>query len=281
MKKFLKVSIIVVLVVAVILGTCYFFFSRYKRKSNTTPSIVDMLQSEAVVKFKDDLAQVNSVITNSEAADTRIALVIEANNKLDQIIYTLSSYYISSNTQITNADIAHSLNAIVSSRNLLNRMMQEYMLKKESASFNKHVGANDLYVQACSYLVQSARFANLINQSLVINKEADVRFAMFEIYCNVVINTYSSSNLVTLNRRIMVNDYSNMAKMNSLLNIENLNLINNQYSIDNNNFIKYYNICAKDVFAKTLATNIQNVSDAEQDTNEKIATYYFKQIYGI
>ena len=34
-------------------------------------------------------------------------------------------------------------------------------------------------------------------------------------------------------------------------------------------------------FAKNLTTNISSVNSANQDTTEKIATYYFKQIYKI
>ena len=47
-----------------------------------------------------------------------------------------------------------------------------------------------------------------------------------------------------------------------------------------NDFNKYYNISNKITFANDLTYNINNVS-SETGTNEEIATYYFKLIYGI
>ena len=286
MKKFVKVFIIVLLVLAVVGGTVYFFFKKIEEKNNNTGSIVAMLESESKLKFNDDIVKIDNLL-NLDGTDNRMELIIETNNNLDEIIYVLSTYYVDSNTSINNKTIADKFKQVNASRELLSRMMAEYNLKaaynleSDTKCFNMHEGANDVYKQSCLYLKQYAELANLLNVSLAdLQKTADFKFSMFEIYTNVAINTF---NTTKNNSNIIIVDYS-----------KNIDLINNYFEIDNsyisstnqftsyvNKFNEYYNKCDKTKFAQSLFQNTENVTTVNQDTNEEIATYYFKQIYGI
>ena len=105
MKKFIKVFIIVLLVIGVIGGTCFFFFRKHKDKNSKTESIVSMLQSESKIKFDEDLSLITGYMKDSNSADTRLDLIINTSGKLDDILSVLSSYYVSANTQIKNEEI--------------------------------------------------------------------------------------------------------------------------------------------------------------------------------
>lgn len=284
MKKFLKVFIIVLLVLGVIGGTCFFFFRKMEEKNNTTEPLSVMLQSDSKVKFNEDMESMAAWV-NSDNTDKRIDLLIKTNENLDQIIYTLATYYIQTETVINDKDISNALDDVNVSRDVLTAMMNEYKIKKESSYFNRHLGANDFYKQACSYLIKYAKLANLLNASLTVDRMADIKFNMFEIYANVVIKTFSETNATTVqNSKVVVTNSSNINVMNNhlvvLLSFVQTNGVD-EFSINTNNFNKYYMACDRIAFASNLASNISTVSSSQQDSNEKIATYYFKRIYGI
>ena len=282
MKKFIKISIIVLLVVAVIVGTCFFFFRKIDKKNSTTDSIAAMLQEKSKLKFNSDLYIIND-IANSDGTDDRISLIIETNENLDEIVYVLATYYIDSNTKIENKDIANKINEVNALRNSLITMMKEYQIKKDSAYFNRHTGLNDLYEKSCSYLVHYATFANLLNDSLSnLDKSADIKFNMFNIYSNIVINSFNGTE-VNVDLRKVVKNENNINLINDVFEIQNSFIVTsgNQFSISINQFNQYYNLCDKTTFANNLYENVNSVTTANQDTNEKIATYYFKLIYGI
>lgn len=280
MKKFLKIFIIVLLVVASIAGTCYFFFVNIKKKNNTTSSISESLFSSEKNKFDTELKNVSTWV-NSDGTDSRIELIIKTNNNLDDIVEVLASYYVESDTKINNERIAKSFNEVVESRDLLNKMLEEYKIKKASAFFNRHLGANDLYKQSSAYLVDYAVFANYLNASLQVNKASDLKFSMFEIYCNIVIDTFG--NLNTSLDNVIVNNSSNINKINSMFKIKNSYIVTSVSPFDKNInlFNKVYYQCNKMEFASDFARNISVVSSPNQTTNEKLAMYYLKQIFGV
>lgn len=280
MKKFLKVFIIVLLVLATIAGTCYFFFRNLKKKNNTTSSISEYIFAQEKTQFDDELQNVSNWV-NSDNSDARINLIIATSNNLDDIVEVLSSYYVLSDTKINNERISKSFNNVLSARALLNDMAAEYKIKKDSSYFNRHLGANDFYEQSCVYLVNYAVFANHLNASLQLNKSSDIKFSMFEIYCNVVINTFSDVNTSATN--VVVKSTTNINKINTIFKIKNSYVETNvgQFHQNINLFNQVYYNCNKMEFASNLASNISSVSSADQPTNEKMATYYFKQIFGV
>ena len=68
---------------------------------------------------------------------------------------------------------------------------------------------------------------------------------------------------------------------NSLSIINSVVQTSNMFSVDNNNFNKFYNTCNKIEFAKHLAEYIGSVTTPDQDNNEKIAMFYFKEMMGL
>jgi len=283
MKKFLKVFIIVVLVIGVVAGTCVMFFKKEKEKNYTTISFAAMLDSEEKKLFDQDLADIRSYV-NSDATDTRFNLIIKTSSKLDEVLSVLSSYYIENDTKINNKKISTTLNQVVSSRNHLSSMMNEYEIKKDTQYFDRHIGANDLYEESCNYLIKYAKLNYLINKSLEgVDKSVDIKFNMFEIYSNVTQQAFS--NLKTLNNsRVVVKDETNINLMNSLLVLNNsfISTTASAFSIYVSHFNKYYSLTKKTNFANNLVTNINSVQAiTESSTNEQIATYYFKTIFGM
>ena len=286
MKKFLKVFIIVLLVLGVIGVTCYFFFKKVEEKNNTTEPLATMLYSESKQNFNQSLIDMNSLVKEG-STDNRLDLIVRTNNNLDNVVKVLSSYYVAQNTQINDAQISKALNRVNSSRSLLNSMIKEYNLKVTSTSsayFNRHTGANDFYKQACVYLINYATFANLLNSSLNVDRVSDLRFNMFEVYCNVVINAFSETNAATVgsNGLVVITNSNNINIMNAHFVINNLHIVTNVHTFEHTiiTFNEFYNMSNKVAFANDLSVNVNNVSTAS-GTNEEIATYYFKLIYGI
>ena len=280
MKKFLKVFIIVLLVIASVAGTCYFFFKNMKERDNTTASIAGVLYSEEKSEFNSNL-QVISALMNSDSTDTRLNLIITTNAKMDQITKILASYHIANNTKINNERISKAFNQFNSSRNLLTAMINEYNIKKDSSYFNRHTGANDLYSQACNYLISYARFINYVNSDLNLNKSCDIKFSMFDVYTHVVMTSFNETK--TENSMVIIKNAANINKINSILQIDNsiIKTEVNTFAKEINLFSDAYYNCNKTEFAANLATNITLVTSSNQDTNEKIATYYLKQIFKV
>ena len=278
MKKFLKVFIVVILVLGVIAGTAFFFFRNLKEKNNNTGSLVAMLESDEKKKFDSDL-QATSAIMKSSKSDLRLELIIETNTNLNQILNTLLMYYIETETNINNKTISNKLKELKSSRNNLSTMMAEYNVKKESGEFDRNTGANDLYEQSCVYLIKYAVFVNEINNNVSIhNKNADLKFSMFEIYSNIVITTFQETKVSS--DLIVVKSADNINKINENFKIQNSFVyMVNPFSINCNLFIQNYNACDKLKFAKEFNNNIQNAS--KTGPKEVVAAFYLKQIYGI
>jgi len=279
MRKFLKVFIIVLLVIASIVGTCYFFFSNLKKKNNTTASFAEILFSESNQEFDADLYKM-SFYVNGDGTDDRVDLIVETNDQLQEVWIVLSTYFVENDTKINHEKISKALNQYASAKNLLNNMMQEYTIKKDSIYFDRHLGANDFYNQSCNYLVKFAKLLNLINANLKINKNADFKFSMFDVYTNLVINTFSS---IKQEIYLVVEDEQTISNINNIMLIDNGIITTDvePFAKEINQFNELYHSCNKGEFSKNLGSNLQTVTNENQTTNEKLATYYFKRILGI
>ena len=282
MKKFLKVFIIILLIGAAVCGTCYIFFRNLKKNQHKTESIAEVLVSDTKKEFNSNLRSLSAVV-NSDSTDNRIDLIVQTSEKLDEIIYVLSTYFVDTQTVLNDKEISNSLDEILASRKLLSAMMKEYNIKKDSAYFNRHLGVNDFYKQVGSYLIKYAGLANLLNEHVsVVDKNADLKFSMFEIYSNVVQLTFSDIDK-NANDRLMVKDDLNITLLNDIMEIENGFIVTHceQFSKYTNLFNKYYNSCNKTTFAKQLKSNVNSTISLSDTSNERLATYYFKIIYGI
>ncbi len=269
--------------VSVVVGTCVFFFRKHEKKNNTTESLVAYFNSESNDSFKQKMSNMSSLV-NSDGTDSRLNIIIETNENLDSIVNVLISYHIESGTKINDEGIANSFKKVKSSKSTLEAMMNEYIIKATSTYFDRHLGANDFYIKASKYLVQYAEFAKLINNSVDVDKNADVKFNVFDVYSNVVIQTFKFLNTdQSLTSKVVVNNVSNIVIMNNRFTIINsiVQTSTPLFSKNNNDFNKYYNNCNKTEFASRLAENVGTVTSVEQDNNEKIATYYFKMIMGL
>jgi len=211
----------------------------------------------------------------------RLKEVITTNDNLNSIIYVLSTYFVESGTEINNKDISNQLKQVNASRNLLNRMIDEYILKtSNSALFDVKTGANTLYVQACDYITQLASFANKINAHIRLgDKSSDFKFNMFEIYSNVAINVFKDVNKESTLFKVEYEE--NITKINGIFKIENSQIVaKNLFASYTNEFNRYYANSNPTVFARDFELNMRSVDSAEETTNEEIATYYLKQIFG-
>lgn len=281
-KKFLKVFIISVLVLAVIVGTCFFFFRKNKIKDNTTESLVKYFNSEKSVEFKNDIENISELV-NSDGTDARINLIINTNNKLDLISDVLISYYVENGTKVNDEKIASSFRSLKSSKSKLISMMDEYEIKSGSAFFDRHLGANDFYIEASRYLIEYAKFSKSLNEELSVDRKADVKFNMFDVYANVVEKTFAGLNKdEKTTARVEVNNSGNLGILNNRMAIIDSTIQTSvPYGKDCRNFNEYYAKCDKTEFVTKLAQNLGTVTNADQDNNEKIATYYFKLILGL
>ncbi len=279
MKKFLKVFIFVLLVIASVAGTCFFFFKNLKEKNNTTPSFSAILFSQEQKEFNESLALMSAVV-NSDATDKRLEVVIKTQNNLDEILKVLVSYHVENNTQINNERISKAFKQFNADKALLQNMVSEYLIKKDSTYFDRHLGANDFYKQACNYLMSYAQLVNYVNMDLNLNKSVDLKFSMFEIYCNVVTTSFNTTKINA--SRVMIENSANINKINDILKIENSFVVTKVSPFESivNEFNRYYYNSNKTEFAKNLANNILIVN-SNQGNNEQIATYYFKQIFGV
>lgn len=284
MKKFLKVFTIVLAVVAVIGGTAFIFFRNLKKQEIKTTSISALYNSNATKEFYSSLKKVNEDINAGVAdanKDNRLDLIISTGERLDSYIFSLSSYYIGTETKIENAKIATELIGVNSSKSLLSRMITEFNIKKESEYYNRNKGINDLYVQACYYLIQDAELLIAINDSLSVDKSCDLKFNMFDVYANTILNNFEQ--FETVNGIVKLKNTEDVNIMNTHMKISS-SIIETKlepFAKEINQFNQFYSVCDKNEFALNLAENIALVQNAEQDSNAKIATYYFKLIYGI
>ncbi len=279
MKKFLKVFIVVLLVLAVVGVTCYFFFKKLKEKDNTTPSFASFLVSEEATEFNTNLGVIVGDL--EKESDTRFKLLQTTNMNLNEIVFVLSTYNISNNTQINDKEISSAFKNVNASKRLILKMMKEYNLKKTSTYFDRKVGVNDLYEEMCAYLVKYANLANLLNDFISdVNKNSDVKFGVFEIYANVVKHDFS--NISETGSLVEIKESKNIEKLNEIVTISELGLLlNNRFSENINKFNTNYSNCNKAVFVANFASNLDGVSSANQATKEKVAMYYFKLAFGL
>ena len=283
MKKILKALIIFLVVVLSIGGTCFIFFKNYKRKEAESASLATCINN----MDKLDLDIVDY--------DGKFEEFKKTNKNLEDSMFALSVYFIEDEFIIQDDDVISKIKSVNNSISLASEMISEYKIKSEFVNsddksyFDKELGRNDLYNAMCDYIVEYATLVSMINTDLEyknINKQADVKFEMIDLYCRVAINTFSEKETNEVTGITKLKDMANINVVNnnfclatSYLTHSNLTLKNSSY---NNLFIRYYSACDKADFAKNLNQNVASVTEVnQQSTNVQLATYYFKKICGI
>ena len=285
MKKIVKISIICA-IVAVVVGCSLFFILRKKEiKEDTTPQISSMIYGEQRALFNAEIKEMGNNL-NADGTDNRVITVLEVNQNLDDIVWSLLSDYVTTETKVHNESVSESYNSLKSSQAHLMSMMKEFNKKvdidetKSVSRFNRHLGANDFFDQACYYLSKYAKFVQSLNDEVNKNKSQNVRFNIFDAYCSVVVMSFEET---TIERNwLHLKDYSSINLFNSMLELDGVNLIvPNKTSENVNLFNKFYSDCDTNEFAKNFAKNFNSVHSANQETNEEIAMFYFKSIYNV
>lgn len=243
-----------------------------KTKNDTTGSIYTQTTTGSKVKFDAGAATIT---------DSRFQLLNKTNKNLTDISKTLTTYLVEADTSITDEKISNAFKTVKSDISTLNNMVDEYKTKSTSAYYDKAVGLNDLFKKMSFYLVNYAKLLSLLNDYLDVDNQFDVKFAMIDLYCNVVSSTFSeikdSGNLK------VVKNTNNIEMINNYFQIEHSKLIvPNMYALSSNHFIKSYHSCNQKVLASSFAETINAVSYYEDSLNyESKAAYFFKQIYNI
>ena len=283
MKKIVKALIIFLVVVLSVGGTCFIFFKNYKRKEAESASLASCINN----MDKLDLDIVDF--------DGKFVEIKKTNKNLEDSMFALSAYFIDDEFVIQNDDIISKIKSVNNSIGLASDMIAEYKIKSEfknsddKSYFDKELGRNDLFNAMCDYIVEYATLVSMINTDLEyknINKQADMKFEMIDLYCRVAVNTFSEKETNEVTGISKVKDETNINILNnhfhlstSYLTGADLTPTNTSY---NNMFIRHYSVCDKADFAKNLSTNINSVTEiTDQSTSVQFATYYFKKIYGI
>lgn len=285
MKKFLKVFLITIIILGAIAGTVFIFFKNYKENIDSSKAVVDFVYDARQDTFKTSLEGVNETLKATES-DYRFDLILETYQKLNDSVITLSSYLETYGDKVDDEKIVKKLTDVKNSRGTAESMIAEFNLKSSSTYYNKKLGANDLYEQMTTFLIKYAQLTKEINYQLddsLIVKNADIKFAFIELYCDVVINDFS--NLGAEEGLRIIQNKINIELMNLKFQLTDgsvSGLVNGEYNYLNNYFIKYYSSCNKIQFAKNLAQNVNSVkSISESSTDEQKATFYFNAIYGM
>ena len=284
MKKFLKVLVIIVLVVGAVAGTCYFFYSHMRDQIDASASVSEFVYG---VKNKDFDAKIERV---NGLANSRFDLIITTDSKMNEMTTILNYYLIHAKEKGIDEDrIVDRLDAIYSLQDSIDAIMDEYIVKCDSASFDRMTGSNELYDALSSYMVAYADLMNIINSEIVNilpYANADIKFSMIDLYINIVTNTFTNvTNNINGLRQIA--NSANINLVNTYLQFKNGYLDTNNssasdYSYLNNNFIEYYSQCNETDLAADFARIVNNTTSIDNNsTNEQRVAYYFREIFGM
>lgn len=285
MKKAIKWILIIILVVGAVAGTAFLFFKNIKKWTTKTASIENFVYAESKENFDTNLENFSSAL-ETNVSDTRFERLVSTNEKLNNMMETLGEYFIVSDGKISSNEIAGQISNVESARAYAQSTISQFNTKKQEKGdlFPQKLGANDVYVAVSRYLAQ---YALLIKQvdfkiaDLGVDTKIDAKFAVIEVYVNVVINSFSSFKEMQYTEILNVETIDAL----TLVKIENGNFVTSggeMFTTDCISFVEFYSKCDKQEFAKsflTLKTTCSNLSDC--DTDLKKAVHYFVLICGV
>lgn len=291
MKKFFKILIIILIVLATACLTIFLFFKNYKKPEDVSASLLGYLDSQSKVNFDEDLKSINETL--KQVGDLRLEVILKTSTNLDDCLETLTTYYVSNKAEFDDEKIIKQIKSVQSLKHLCGLMMDEYEIKTTSQYFNKKIGANDLYQTMSNYIVSYSNLVRLINDEIDnLNKNSDVKFTMIEIYTDIAISTFSALDKQYGSLSI-IKDSSNINEINKIFKMEHSQILlpsNKTFIKQTNNFIESYKECDKESFAKSFAANLSVVTIQQDDltanqiatyNSEQIATFWLEFIYGV
>lgn len=286
MKKFVKWFVIILLVIATIAGTCYFFYKKLNKKQDSSASLGAFINSNEKQDFEDELNLVNADLL--ESGDRRIEFLAVVNKNLDDITKVLSEYFIIDNENINDKEIVDSINKVSSERSKCFSMVKEYQIKRREKPdlFPKSKGANDLFEQMNVYLSEYAKLTKLINEQIDIysvNKMTDPKFFAFDIYANIVVETCKTETMAGL---VEIKDKTNLEKANTVFEDYGIKdsywKAKNPFGEETVWFGENYSACDKEKFATEFSSLFDSSRVyASSMSYEGKAMFYFLKVCGV
>jgi len=299
MKKFLKYIFIVALVAACVAGTCFVFFKIFNNKKDKEINVADVVCSTEKVKFTKKVEFIDKCV-NVEETDARFSKLLEVDTNLTEMLLVLSYDYAEEDFETNDEKLAGTYNQLENSIKDVEAIIDEYTKKAttktvdgvinedfskiEFTIFPKNVGANDLFVAMSRYIVNYAKFVQVLNSRTMAKVNfgnQDAKFHYIEIYTNITINTFSELDGET--RLTVAKDLKNINAIDNIINNNvKFNLEENAFGSNAVEFVNNYSNCDKTEFCKNLADNLASVkSVTENSTAIEKVTYYFNKVYGV
>lgn len=289
-KKFFKVLLITILVLSSVGGTVYVFYSQMTKRQDSFACVSEYIVGGEKAEVNNKLKSVNTNLTRD--GDERLVIMVETVTRLDNITTILNKYLINAKDyeNVDENKIVEQLKNAQVQMKKLDVMLDEYLLKSQSLDFNKHEGAKYLYKGAADYIVAYTGLIDEINtqiSKLLVNKNADIKFSLFEIYSNCCKQTFSNFNTSGL---IEVQNEHNIKFLNQKFSFDDIVLLQGNNYIVQNKFLDAYSKCNKYKFANGLVcdeNDYSNLDFVDGMTEEQVdlqkpeirATYYFKRIF--
>jgi len=272
MKKFWKILLIVILVLGTIAGTCWIFYSQFKKKRESYTLALNYLESSDRLEF-------NALLNDASNASgmSRFGYMLTTLNKLDEINETLTPYLAQANSNDVDQNKIYShYNTFVDMQPGLRDMFNEYITKAQSVTaFNRDTGANPVYKELSSYMINYSEYLLVISDELqnIFNRSQDTKFYMIEIYLNVVIYTFSNTEEVA--GSLQIKYPTNLLRVNENLKFNNYSISN--FSTNATLFRETYIKCDSKKFASNFASNLTS-SIALNGNVENDAMFYLKKV---
>jgi len=281
-KKILKWFIIIVLIAGSVAATVFIFFKKYNENKINDVDLVSVLNSSEKTKFDSGFDAVLSSIEASEKP-TWFNEAVTAGENLDESLKILSYYYIDSNGIVYDEEIDKTHSSMVTTRNTLINMFDEYAIKSTSNYFPILVGANDIFVAYSNYLVKYAKFVKAVNEDLLsrenFNAVSDIKFSMIDLYSRIVVDAFSK--LTKDVDLAVIGNKVNLDEIHNYFKFENSYIVcDKALSVDAIKFIENYNACNKELFADKFVETLNSATGIDANsTVEKKAAFYFDQLF--
>jgi len=275
MKKLIKNLVIFILVISAVGGTAWFFYSKLTEKRNSYNVSINYQYSASNNEFSALMSNANSASQCNRFGD-----LILIHHNLDKVSEVLIPYLaLSEETDVNQNKIYSYLQSTKNMQPSLTSMFVEYKSKAEKvATFPKQEGANPVYSKLCDYNIQYAKYLKVVNHELgyVVNRDADSKFYVIELYLNVVINTLQNTQL--FDGVTKLTNPEDVTVAGGLLSFNNGYM--NDFGASSTMFRKSYKSCDKNLIATDFATKFNSINSLN-DSSENNAIYYLKQMLGV
>ena len=252
--------------------------------NSNAPTIIDADGLNILSKNNLKLPR-NTIITPHPLEAARLLGV-----NLEEILSTFNTYMISvKNHDVDENEIISRFDNYLALQNEVSNLIDSYINRVNNSDiFDPNTGANEIVVQFCNMnlaLADTLMFINSELDNLEINKDADLKFSMIDLYLNIVLTTLDDTTL-DINGLQVIRNEINLTTINNFFELENSIIITpsntTNFESDNNNFILHYENVDKVNFAENFADNINRINIYSDNLSEtEKAIFYFKAIYNL